>query len=97
MSEGLSLAVVVAHPDDDAYGMAGSVALHAEDVGFRFILIHATDGGSGDIREGFAATPETLGAIRRSEDEAGWAALGRVPDRHEWLGHVDGEVDPGSL
>src|SRR5689334_9873561 len=28
VAEGLSLAVVVAHPDDDAYGMAGMVALH---------------------------------------------------------------------
>ena len=32
------------------------------------------------------ATRETLGSIRRSEDEAAWRALGRVPDRHERLG-----------
>jgi LmbE family N-acetylglucosaminyl deacetylase len=93
MSQGLSLAVVVAHPDDEAYGMAGSVALHADDPGFRFILIHATDGGGGDIREGFPATRETLGRIRQQEDEAGWQALGRVPDRHEWLGYTDGQLD----
>ena len=91
--DGLSLAVVVAHPDDDAYGMAGMVALHADNPEFRFILIHATDGGNGDIREGFPATRETLGDIRRAEDEAGWRALGREPDRHEWLGYTDGEVD----
>ncbi|HET7736835.1 MAG TPA: PIG-L family deacetylase [Nocardioidaceae bacterium] len=93
MSEGLSIAVVVAHPDDDAYGFAGMVALHAEDPGFRFILIHATDGGEGDIREGFPATRETLGVIRKAEDDAAWRALGRVPDRHEWLGIRDGDVD----
>lgn len=53
-------AAVVAHPDDDAYGMAGTVALHAADPDFRFILIHATDGGGGgDIREGFPATRES--------------------------------------
>ena len=92
-NEGFSLAVVVAHPDDDAYGFAGIVALHAEDPGFRFILIHATDGGAGDIRQGFPATRETLGAIRQAEDEAAWRALGREPDRHEWLGYPDGEVD----
>lgn len=92
-TNGLSLALVVAHPDDDAYGMAGMVALHAEDPGFRFILIHATDGGGGDIREGFPATRETLGRIRQQEDEAAWRALGREPDRHEWLGYPDGEVD----
>ena len=92
-TDGLSMAVVVAHPDDDAYGMAGMVALHADDPGFRFILIHATDGGGGDIREGFPATRETLGRIRQQEDEAAWRALGREPDRHEWLGYPDGEVD----
>ena len=63
------------------------------DPGFRFILIHATDGGAGDIREGFPATRETLGRIRQQEDEDGWRALGREPDRHEWLGYPDGEVD----
>ena len=87
-----TLVVVLAHPDDDAYGVAGTVALHADDPDFRFVLVLATDGGAGDIREGFAATPDTLGAIRRVEDEAAWRALGRVPDRHEWLGYEDGTV-----
>lgn len=88
-----TLAVVVAHPDDDAYGIGGSVALHAADGCFRFVLVHATDGEAGDIRPGFPATRETLGQVRRAEDEAGWAALGRPPDRHVWLGFPDGEVD----
>ncbi|MGN9911245.1 PIG-L deacetylase family protein [Phytohabitans sp. LJ34] len=87
-----TLVAVFAHPDDDAYGIAGTVALHADDPDFRFVLVLATDGGAGDIREGFAATRETLGAIRRGEDEAAWRALGRVPDRHEWLGYEDGAV-----
>ena len=65
--------------------MAGTVALHAADPGFRFILIHATDGGRGEIRVGFPATRESLGRIRRREGEEGWRALGRSPDRHEWL------------
>jgi N-acetyl-1-D-myo-inositol-2-amino-2-deoxy-alpha-D-glucopyranoside deacetylase len=93
VGDALSLAVVVAHPDDDAYGMAGMVALHADDPSFRFILIHATDGGAGDIRKGFPATRHTLGQVRRLEDEAAWRALGREPDRHEWLGYPDGELD----
>ena len=92
-SDGLSYAMVVAHPDDDAYGAAGAVALHADDPGFRFILIHATDGGSGDIRPGSPATRESLGRIRMQEDEDGWRAVGRSPDRHEWLGFPDGELD----
>jgi LmbE family N-acetylglucosaminyl deacetylase len=90
---GRTLALVVAHPDDDAYGLAGTVALHDVEVEFRFVLVHATDGGAGDIRNGFPATRETLGAIRRVECEAAWRAHGRVPDRHEWLGYPDGAVD----
>lgn len=92
MARNRTLACVFAHPDDDAYGAAGSVALHAEDPDFRFVLIHATYGELGDIREGFPATRETLGAVRKAEDEAAWRALGRVPDRHEWLGFPDGGV-----
>jgi LmbE family N-acetylglucosaminyl deacetylase len=87
-----TLACVFAHPDDDAYGVAGSVARHAADPDFRFVLIHATYGEQGDIRDGFPATRETLGAIRKAEDEAAWRAHGRVPDRHEWLGLPDGGV-----
>jgi LmbE family N-acetylglucosaminyl deacetylase len=93
MGSGRTLALVVAHPDDDAYGVAGTVALHAADPDFRFVLVHATDGGAGDIRDGFPATRETLGAIRRGECEAAWRAHGRLPDRHEWLDYPDGAVD----
>ncbi len=92
MARNRTLACVFAHPDDDAYGVAGSVALHAEDPDFRFVLIHATLGELGDIRDGFPATRETLGSIRRAEDEAAWRAHGREPDRHEWLGLPDGGV-----
>lgn len=87
-----TLAVVVAHPDDDAYGIAGSVALHADEPDFRFVLVHATEGEAGDIRPGFDATRESLGRVRRAEDEAAWRAVGRPPDRHVWLGYRDGAV-----
>jgi LmbE family N-acetylglucosaminyl deacetylase len=83
-------AVVVAHPDDEAFSWAGTVALHADEPGFRFVLIHATYGEAGDIRPGFPATRETLGRIRKAESEAAWRAVGRPPDRHEWLGYPDG-------
>lgn len=92
MAPNRTLMCVVAHPDDDAYDVAGSVALHAEEADFRFILVHATYGELGDIREGFPATRETLAAVRQAEDEAAWRALGREPDRHEWLGLPDGGV-----
>ena len=92
MPRNRTLACVFAHPDDDAYGAAGSVALHAYEPDFRFVLVHATSGEAGDIRDGFPATRETLGAVRRAEDDAAWRALGRLPDRHEWLGLPDGGV-----
>ena len=95
-----TLAAVVAHPDDDAYGISSIVALHAEDPDFRFVLIHATDGEGGSIAEGSGATRETLGAVRREEDRQAWIALGRLPDRHEWFGYPDGglsEVDRSEL
>lgn len=92
MDAGLSLMLVVAHPDDDGYGMAGTVALHGNDPGFRFVLVHATDGAAGDIHPDFPATRETLGAIRRAEDERAWRTLGRPPDRHEWFGYDDGAL-----
>jgi LmbE family N-acetylglucosaminyl deacetylase len=95
-----SFAAVVAHPDDDAYGISSIVAMHGEDPDFRFILIHATDGEAGSIAEGSGATRETLGAVRREEDRRAWVTLGRVPDRHEWFGYPDGglaEVDRDEL
>ena len=90
MGSGRSLMVVVAHPDDDAYGMAGTVALHADDSGFRYVLVHATDGAAGDIHPDVPVTRETLGHVRRAEDERAWQVLGRPPHRHEWFGYADG-------
>jgi LmbE family N-acetylglucosaminyl deacetylase len=87
---GRTLAAVVAHPDDDAYGVAALVALHADDPGFRFVLVHATDGEAGEIADGSGAERGTLGMTRREEDCRAWRTLGRSPDRHEWFGCPDG-------
>ncbi|UPO78476.1 PIG-L family deacetylase [Arthrobacter sp. Helios] len=84
------LALVVAHPDDDAYGLAGTVALHEHDPGFRFILVHATDGGAGQVDPAYPPLQEPLGTVRRRELDAAWTAHGRPPDRHEWLEYDDG-------
>lgn len=90
MARNRTLACVMAHPDDDAYGIAGSVALHADDPDFRFVLVLATYGEMADIPEGASWTREDLPALRKAEDEAAWRAVGRPPDRHEWLGLPDG-------
>jgi len=89
MSE-FTVMFVGAHPDDDTFAIARSIALLGDDPGLRFVLVLATDGEAGMIAEGVNATPETLGAVRRAEDVASWQAIGRLPDRHEWLGLPDG-------
>ena len=86
-------AAVVAHPDDDTFGVAGTVALHADDPGFHFTLIHATSGEAGAISDPTLATRETLGAVREEEDRRSWITLGREPDRHEWLRYPDHRLD----
>ncbi|ALD64235.1 GlcNAc-PI de-N-acetylase [Arthrobacter sp. AG1021] len=66
MSEPHSIAVIVAHPDDDAYGCAGSSALHETNPGFKFILVIATDGGAGLIADAFHQAREVPGpGLRR--------------------------------
>jgi LmbE family N-acetylglucosaminyl deacetylase len=84
-----TFAAVVAHPDDDTFGVAGTVALHADEPGFRFVLVHATSGEAGMISDPSLATRETLGRVREDEDRRSWIALGRPPDRHEWLRYPD--------
>jgi LmbE family N-acetylglucosaminyl deacetylase len=87
------LATVVAHPDDDTFACAGTVALHAHEQGFRFTLVHVTSGEAGMISDPSLATRENLGDVREEEDRRSWIALGRVPDRHEFLRYPDGGAD----
>ena len=84
-----TFAAVVAHPDDDTFGVAGTVALHADEPGFRFVLVHATSGEAGMISDPALATRDSLGRVREDEDRRSWVALGRTPDRHEWLRYPD--------
>jgi LmbE family N-acetylglucosaminyl deacetylase len=83
---------VVAHPDDDTFACSGTVALHADEPGFRFVLVHVTSGEGGMISDPSLATRANLGAVREDEDRRSWIALGRVPDRHEFLRYPDGGV-----
>jgi len=82
------VACVFAHPDDDTYGVAGSLALHANDE-LQLTVIMATSGGSGRIADPSLATRETLGRVREAEDVESWRALGFDPDVR-FLRHPDG-------
>ncbi len=74
-----------AHPDDEASGTAGSMALAAR-AGHRVVLVHATGGEHGtvpaDLGEG-----GSLAEHRRAEALASAEIIG-VP-RVEWLGYRD--------
>jgi LmbE family N-acetylglucosaminyl deacetylase len=86
------LAVVSAHPDDDTFSATGTAALHSDDPDFRLTVVVVTSGEAGEISDPSLATPETLASVREEEDRASWAALGRSPDRHEFLRYPDGGV-----
>jgi LmbE family N-acetylglucosaminyl deacetylase len=84
------VACVFAHPDDDTYGVGGSLALHAgADLEVTAILV--TSGEAGLIADDALATRQTLGAVREDEDRAAWSALGLEPAIH-FLRHPDGGV-----
>ncbi|MBK8468288.1 MAG: PIG-L family deacetylase [Actinomycetales bacterium] len=90
-NSGRTLAVCVAHPDDESYATYGTVALHRHNPRFRLVVLHATDGDAGGVAAG-VRVPDGLGAQRRREDDAAWQAVGHAPDRHDWLGYRDGQV-----
>jgi len=81
---------VFAHPDDDTYGIGGSLALHAG-TDLELTVVMATSGDAGGIADPSLATRETLGAVREAEDLAAWRALGFEPDVR-FLRHPDGGV-----
>jgi LmbE family N-acetylglucosaminyl deacetylase len=84
------VACVFAHPDDDTYGVAGALALHAGgDLQVTAVL--TTSGEAGLIADPSLATRERLGAVREEEDRRAWQALGLEPVIH-FLRHPDGGV-----
>lgn len=92
MSAGVGerIACIFAHPDDDTYGVGGSLALHAGSEP-EITVILTTSGEAGRIVDPSLATRETLGAVREAEDRASWAALGLEPTLH-FLRYPDGGV-----
>jgi LmbE family N-acetylglucosaminyl deacetylase len=86
----VKLTGVFAHPDDDTYGIAGSVAKHAASD-LEIALVMTTSGEAGQIADPSLATRETLASVREEEDRASWAALGSAPAIH-FLRYPDGGV-----
>jgi LmbE family N-acetylglucosaminyl deacetylase len=90
---GLSLLAVFAHPDDEAFGVAGTLAKYAA-KGVELSLVTATLGEGGEISDPALATPETLGEVRHRELQCSADTIGvkhlymlDYPDGH--LAEVD--------
>ncbi len=63
---GKSLLVVFAHPDDEAFGVGGTLAKYAAS-GVDITLVCATRGEAGEVADPELATSETLGRVREDE------------------------------
>jgi LmbE family N-acetylglucosaminyl deacetylase len=83
--------VVVAHPDDCDFGMAGTTAVWT-DEGIKVSYCLVTDGDAGGSDRSISR--EEMARIRRQEQTAAAAEVG-VTDL-TWLGYPDGRVAASS-
>lgn len=80
-----TILVVLAHPDDETFGMGGTLAKYA-DLGATIVLILATRGEAGIP----GTEPARAGAIREAEARAACAVLG--VRRLDFLDYHDGQL-----
>ncbi len=80
---------VFAHPDDEVFCAGGTMARAAE-AGAEVMIVSATRGEQGQIRDPAAATRRTLGTVRERELRAAAAELG--VQRVQVLGYADGTL-----
>lgn len=92
------LLLVVAHPDDEAFG-CGSLLAHAAAQGAETYVCCATRGELGEPAPGRSIPPGQLGEVREAELRAAASVLGVA--RVDLLGWCDsgmtGDPDPGAL
>jgi LmbE family N-acetylglucosaminyl deacetylase len=84
-----SAIVIVAHPDDAEFTVAGTLAVWVK-AGCHVTYVVCTDGNSGSHEPGM--TRETLAEIRRAEQRAACATLG--VSQVLFLGYDDGQLLP---
>ena len=80
---------VFAHPDDEVFCAGGTMA-RAAAAGAEVMMVSATRGEQGQIRDPAAATRRTLGAVREGELRAAAAELG--VQRVQVLDYPDGAL-----
>jgi LmbE family N-acetylglucosaminyl deacetylase len=74
-SAGRRLLAVLAHPDDESFGIGGTLARYA-DEGVDVHIAIATDGVAGSVAGGYEHTLQELAAVRRKELDAAIKILG---------------------
>jgi len=84
-----SAMVIVAHPDDAEFTVAGTVAAWSR-AGCRVVYVLCTDGNAGSHEPGM--TRERLAQIRQAEQRAACQELGVA--EVVFLGHNDAELQP---
>lgn len=84
-----SAMVIVAHPDDAEFGIAGTVAAWVR-AGCRVVYVLCTDGNAGSHEPGM--TRAKLAEIRRAEQRAACEMLG--VHKVVFLGYNDAELQP---
>jgi N-acetyl-1-D-myo-inositol-2-amino-2-deoxy-alpha-D-glucopyranoside deacetylase len=84
----LRLAAVFAHPDDDTYGLAGTLALGGENL--QYTVIVATSGEAGAISDPSLATRDDLGRVREAEEREALRAAGAGGAEVHFLRYPDG-------
>lgn len=72
----LTLMAVFAHPDDESFGIGGTLARYGADPDVRVVLVCATRGEAGEISDPNLATPERLGQVREEELRCACRTLG---------------------
>ncbi len=70
-----TILTLVPHPDDEAYSVAGTLALAAA-AGWHCVVVAVTAGEGGLCHNGRARTPAALGRLRLAELASACAALG---------------------
>ena len=91
------LLAVFAHPDDETFCAGGTLAKYVA-AGWEVMVVSATRGQAGQIRDPQAATRRTLGQVREREFSAACEQLG--VRSAQVLDYMDGtlqEVDPDEL
>ncbi len=93
---------VFAHPDDESFGIGGTLARYGADPDVRVILVCATLGEAGEISDPSLATPAHLGEVRERElrcacDRLGVDDLFLLGYRDSGMAGTPENEDPRSL